>query len=307
MTDIGDLLQKTSRTFALTIPFLPEPTRREVGIAYLLFRIIDTFEDATRWPPNRSVEALARFVALVDGPPGAAASLVDECAREPPVDHAGYRELLAEIPLVLQAFRDLQPGARESIHRHLGRSAEGMKRFVIRSAEPEGLKLETIEDLHDYCYAVAGIVGELLTELVLLGRPRLASVAADLKSRAAAFGEGLQLVNILRDAHPDAAQGRVYLPRRATTREVIALANRDLTAAAAYTETLRAAGAERGLVAFNAFIAKLAIANLQLLREKGLGAKLSRLQVAAVGAEVARALGQREPLFAELSSTTPAA
>ena len=75
MTDIGDLLQKTSRTFALTIPFLPAPTSREVSIAYLLFRIIDTFEDATGWPAARRVEALARFVALVDGPPGAAAAL----------------------------------------------------------------------------------------------------------------------------------------------------------------------------------------------------------------------------------------
>jgi phytoene/squalene synthetase len=32
--------------FALAIPLLPEPTRNRVGIAYLLFRIADTFEDA---------------------------------------------------------------------------------------------------------------------------------------------------------------------------------------------------------------------------------------------------------------------
>jgi len=41
------LLQKTSRTFALAIPLLPEPTRTAVGAAYLLFRVADTFEDAT--------------------------------------------------------------------------------------------------------------------------------------------------------------------------------------------------------------------------------------------------------------------
>src|SRR5207244_2392879 len=33
-------LQKTSRTFALTIPMLPTGLRREIGVAYLLFRII---------------------------------------------------------------------------------------------------------------------------------------------------------------------------------------------------------------------------------------------------------------------------
>ena len=108
MTDIGDLLQKTSRTFALTIPFLPEPTRREVSLAYLLFRIIDTFEDAIHWPPARRVETLARFVTLVGGPPDEAASLIDECAREPPVDHPGYRELLREIPLVPVSYTHLR-------------------------------------------------------------------------------------------------------------------------------------------------------------------------------------------------------
>ena len=53
------LLQKTSRTFALSIPLLPEPLQTEVAIAYLLFRIIDTFEDATRWAPARRAKALA--------------------------------------------------------------------------------------------------------------------------------------------------------------------------------------------------------------------------------------------------------
>src|SRR4029079_7792588 len=59
------LLQKTSRTFALSIPLLPEPLQTEVAIAYLLFRIIDTFEDATHWPPPRRAEALEQFLRLL--------------------------------------------------------------------------------------------------------------------------------------------------------------------------------------------------------------------------------------------------
>jgi phytoene/squalene synthetase len=46
MVDLADLLQRTSRTFGLAIPRLSEPTRTEVTIAYLLFRIADTLEDA---------------------------------------------------------------------------------------------------------------------------------------------------------------------------------------------------------------------------------------------------------------------
>ena len=57
MATIEDLLLKTSRTFALSIPMLPEPTRREVGVAYLLFRIADTLEDATLWTPERQVQS----------------------------------------------------------------------------------------------------------------------------------------------------------------------------------------------------------------------------------------------------------
>ncbi len=62
--DLKELLEKTSRTFALSIPVLPEPTRRQVMIAYLLFRIADTFEDAAHWPPERRRGALGQFEAL---------------------------------------------------------------------------------------------------------------------------------------------------------------------------------------------------------------------------------------------------
>jgi farnesyl-diphosphate farnesyltransferase len=299
---IADLLQKTSRTFALTIPLLPEPTRGEVGIAYLLFRIIDTFEDATRWTPARRIEVLQRFAGLLDSPPAAGAELAATCGREPPVDHDGYRELLRKIPLVLEEFQRLRPEARAPIRLHLDRSAHGMAEFVARSDAPGGLELTTMEDLRRYCYAVAGIVGEMLTELFLLGSPSLAPVADDLRSRAAEFGEGLQLVNILKDVKPDAAERRVYLPSGKHSNEVFALAHADLDAAATYTETLHSAGADTGVVAFNTFIVRLAVASLQALRDKGPGAKLTRLQVAKIGAEVSRAVGGKAPLFARVGS-----
>ena len=56
---LEELLVKTSRTFALSIPELPEPTRREVTVAYLLFRVADTLEDATRWEPVTQIDQLA--------------------------------------------------------------------------------------------------------------------------------------------------------------------------------------------------------------------------------------------------------
>jgi len=63
MTRVEELLEKTSRTFALSIPVLPEPTRRQVMIAYLLFRIADTFEDAAHWPPAHASSPLQRLLS----------------------------------------------------------------------------------------------------------------------------------------------------------------------------------------------------------------------------------------------------
>ena len=52
------LLAGSSRTFALAIPLLPEPTRQEVTIAYPRFRIAGTLEDVADWPPGRRIQAL---------------------------------------------------------------------------------------------------------------------------------------------------------------------------------------------------------------------------------------------------------
>jgi farnesyl-diphosphate farnesyltransferase len=299
LTDTESLLQKTSRTFALTIPCLPQPTRDEVGIAYLLFRIIDTFEDAVLWPPALRLEALKQFTDLLDRPAAESQTLAASWTREPPVVHAGYQELLAHTPYVLEQYQALRPEARAILRSHVARSAEGMASFVAR-IEPGGrLQLDTVEDLRAYCYAVAGIVGEMLTELFLIGRPTLGRVAADLRSRAAEFGEGLQLVNILKDARPDAVEGRTFLPQRASLAEVFVLARKDMASADAYVELLRQGGAEAGLVGFNAFIAKLASANLQILRDQGLGAKLTRTTVVKIAAEIASWMGNPRSLLVE--------
>ena len=45
MSTMSGLLERTSRTFALSIPFLPAELQRSVTVAYLIFRIVDTIED----------------------------------------------------------------------------------------------------------------------------------------------------------------------------------------------------------------------------------------------------------------------
>jgi farnesyl-diphosphate farnesyltransferase len=296
---LGELLLKTSRTFALAIPLLPPPTAREVTIAYLLFRIADTFEDATvRWSREERTAALGSFASLVREPSAAEARrLAARWSERPPVDHAGYTELLAETPTVMAALTALAPPLRQTITHYTIRTAEGMGRFVERTGADGVLRLADLADLRAYCYVVAGIVGEMLTELFLLGSPTLEAVATTLRERAAAFGEGLQLTNILKDTGGDSAEGRNFLPPSVERSEVFALARRDLVAAQEYCLTVQRAGGPDGVVAFTALSAALAGPTLDRVERRGPGSKISRLEVSRIVARVNSDIAAGRPVF----------
>ena len=295
MTTLEELLLKTSRTFALTIPFLPEPTRRDVGVAYLLFRIADTLEDATRWGPTKQVAQLSRFSALLDAPTEAEAEAVSKIwLSDPPLDHDGYLQLLSEVPYVLEELQGLRPAASQHIVFHTRRTIARMASFVERTADG-GLQLRDIADLQAYCYAVAGIVGEMLTELFLVEREALREAAPQLRKQAATFGEALQLVNILKDTSTDVDEGRSYLPRGVERAEVFQLARRDLEEAGRYVMRLQDSGAERGLIEFTALPVLLAWASLDRIEARGPGAKLSRLEVLKIVRRMGKALDKNRP------------
>lgn len=281
--DLDDLLRKTSRTFALAIPLLPEPTRKAVGVAYLLFRVADTFEDATVWPRAQRIEALETFVELLELSPSLrlkeAQLRVSQWLTPPPVEHEGYLELLRELPAVLAQLDELAPAVSALVVRHTIRTSEGMASVVARADEQGNLRVGSVRELKDYCYIVAGIVGELLTDLFFHDAPSLHSQRAELERLMRSFGEGLQLVNILKDAGDDAADGRVYLPASVPRAELFALARADLEDANRYVQALQRGGAPRGFLAFTGLSLVLAFAALDRLEAAGTGAKVSREEV----------------------------
>jgi farnesyl-diphosphate farnesyltransferase len=294
MTDLERLLARTSRTFALAIPVLPEPTRREVTLAYLLFRIADTFEDASHWAPARRIEALAELESLLAShSPAEASRRAAEWTAAGASPHPGYAELVACTPAVLVEFSRLRGSAVDSIRTHVVASARGMARFVALT-DGNRLTLSSIAELKDYCYVVAGLVGEMLTDLFLIGQPVLESVAPFLRERAAAFGEALQLVNILKDADADGAEGRRYLPEGVPRSDVFALARRDLAIAGEYVVALQQAGAPRGVVEFTALPSELAWASLDRVEAAGPGSKVSRPEVLRIMWRVHQALDRDE-------------
>jgi farnesyl-diphosphate farnesyltransferase len=296
---LQQLLEETSRTFALAIPMLPPPARDEVTVAYLLFRIADTFEDATvLWSREERIAALAELVELLTGgEPARVITIAGRWLRRPPIDHPGYLRLLAHAPAVFAALDALDERAREVIRGHTIRTAEGMSGYVERTDREGRLRLVDLEDLRRYCYVVAGIVGEMLTELFLLAAPDLAAVGEELRRRAAAFGEGLQLTNILKDAAWDESERRDFVPPAVGRAEVFALARRDLEAAQEYCLSLQRAGAPEGIVAFTSLTVGLAEPTLRKVEAHGPGSKISRARVFLVHERIRRAIAAGRPVF----------
>ncbi len=290
------LLEETSRTFALCIPLLPNPAQREVSIAYLLFRIADTFEDSAIWSPERRIAALEAFEALMDDPTPANAERYARASMDgPPTDHEGYQHLLEETPTVAREFRALDDEARRIIRKHVKRTARRMAAYVRRTDANGSLRLRTMNELRMYCYAVAGIVGEMLTELFVRNWPSLQNVHSCLEWRAPLFGEALQLTNILKDTGVDVAEGRSYLAGQIERDAVFERARADLDVAAEYTLVLQKAGAPRGAVAFNALPLRLARRTNDRVEEEGPGAKLTRPEVFDIIDRLHTALDQGDP------------
>ena len=299
MADLQDLLVKTSRTFALSIPQLEGGTRQQVTLGYLLLRIADTLEDAAVWSGEQRVEALFRFADLLndsdEAVAGAADAVVESWLEEPPSHHEGYLELLEATGEVLSAYEALDPAPRSVIGRHVRRTTIGMAYIVRRSDRDGELRLAGIPELRDYCYVVAGIVGEMLTELFLLGAA-LEPVAEALRRRAAIFGEALQLVNILKDSAADADEGRTFIPNGRERTLAFELARADLLVAAEYVDLLQSAGAPRGYLGFTGLPVRLAWATLDRVEEQGPGSKLTRPEVAALVASMYADLDAGRPL-----------
>src|SRR5207244_3936827 len=73
--------------------------------------------------------------------------------------------------------------------------------------------LKTGAELNEYTYLVAGSAGEFWTRLCFRHLPKFTTrPETEMLDLAKAYGAGLQLINILRDAGADLRAGRCYFP-----------------------------------------------------------------------------------------------
>ncbi|WP_239576266.1 phytoene/squalene synthase family protein [[Archangium] primigenium] len=211
-----EVLPAVSRTFALNIPVLPAPLDTAVTVAYLLCRVADTLEDEAHGPASE--ELLTEFARLCTLPEGWEPEALRFTARAVGVLRAQAPEaevrLVEGLPQVLRGLALHAPPVREHVAQCVRIMSEGMGRMGAKGrASAGGLGLESLEETIEYCYYVAGTVGEMLTRLFQWYSPEVARRAARLEPRSVAFGNALQLTNILKDVREDLERGSCWLPR----------------------------------------------------------------------------------------------
>jgi farnesyl-diphosphate farnesyltransferase len=165
--------------------------------------------------------------------------------------------------------------------------------------------LPRLTDLDDYCYYVAGVVGDMLTDLFCEYSPAIARRRAGLQSLAVSFAQGLQMTNILKDVWEDRSRGACWLPQEIFSRhgvdlalvvsepydprfaagmlELVAIAHGHLRNALEYT--LLIPGRETGIRRFCLWAIGLAVLTLQKINRNprftaGVQVKVSRRAVA---------------------------
>lgn len=171
------LLRREAKTFYRATRFLPRPKRDAIEALYAVFRTADDVADEGTLPdPER--HALLEQI-----------SFAIERVRDSSVSNdapwcAALRRAFASFPIATSDAVRLIGTARQDV---------------------DGIRCETLDDLIAYCAAIAGTVGRC-------SMPILGATDADSLDRAERLGVALQLTNVLRDMHADAAKGRTYLP-----------------------------------------------------------------------------------------------
>jgi farnesyl-diphosphate farnesyltransferase len=131
-------------------------------------------------------------------------------------DKAGERTLIAQLPACLDWLEALAAADRADIRAVLEKIIRGQTLDLQRFGSPVAgqiICLKSDAELEEYTYLVAGCVGEFWTRICLRHIPGYARIPAqELCQIGIRFGQGLQLVNVLRDLPEDLRNGRCYLP-----------------------------------------------------------------------------------------------
>ena len=142
-----------------------------------------------------AIYAFMRHCDDLSDEPGATAAALD-----------GWRQEMVDALGHSYSANPLWPGFVDTVeryripHRYLHDMIDGVTSDLLRS------RVETFDELYEYCYQVASVAGLCLVHVFGYRDPRALELAEK-------CGIAFQLTNILRDAGEDYRMGRIYLPR----------------------------------------------------------------------------------------------
>src|SRR5690606_22298997 len=159
------ILPGVSRTFALTIPVLPERLAVVMTNAYLLCRLADTIEDDPGLDNAQKSHFHERFVDVVASGRGAEAFAADLAPHLSSRTLPAEKDLVENTAAIIRITHSFSTEERAALTRCIRIMCAGMPEFQ-RSSSRRGLA--DLQELGSYCYYVAGVVGEMCTQLFLL-------------------------------------------------------------------------------------------------------------------------------------------
>ena len=178
MQESRNITKKSASNLALAFILLPKAKRDGMSALYAFCREVDDVAD------EESVPVEERRVQL---------ALWREDVRRACEGGLPQFAVNRELQTVIRAH----PGLTFALFDDLIRGVE---------MDLDIQRYQTHDELNQYCYRVASVVGLLSIEIFGYTNPRTRDYAVHL-------GQALQLTNILRDVKTDAGRGRIYLPR----------------------------------------------------------------------------------------------
>ncbi|HKD83658.1 MAG TPA: phytoene/squalene synthase family protein [Terriglobales bacterium] len=171
--------------------FLPLPLRKRNALSavYAFMRHADDISDDPAIPPEQRREKLDEWM-------NALRRVVEGQRTDDPVLFA-LADSQKKFNIPLELLEKLVRGTEMDVPGGLRRAPAG---------GPPQIQYETFDQLYDYCYHVASVVGLTCIRVFGYRDPKAEKLAERV-------GVAFQLTNILRDVKEDAELGRVYLPR----------------------------------------------------------------------------------------------
>jgi len=188
-----------------------------MGLAYLFARAADTIADTDLIGREQRLRYLNQFrMQFGSGLIARRDVQAIQAALIPHQADSAEQVLLQRLEDCLSLYDRFDPEDQERIRWLMGVLPDGMAMDLTHFQGDSAQDLtafQTLDELDQYTYYVAGCVGEFWTRMVCAHCPSMSDW--DVKKMSAIgvrFGKGLQLTNIVKDIARDLHRGRCYVP-----------------------------------------------------------------------------------------------